>query len=71
MIGRKGANILFMSSYSAYEPPNLIGFYGITKTMMISMAKILAKELNDDRIRANCLAPGVIKTHFSKSLWEG
>jgi len=60
-----------MSSYSAYEPETTIGFYSITKSMMVVMGKLLSRELAFDKIRVNCLAPGVIKTNFSKALWEG
>ncbi len=50
------------------------------------MAKIIARELKDDDIRVNCVAPGVyiilkfnllkfnilkiIKTNLSKAIWE-
>ena len=38
---------------------------------MVVMGKLLSRELAFDKIRVNCLAPGVIKTNFSKALWEG
>lgn len=31
----------------------------------------MAKYLANEDIRVNCLAPGLIKTKFSKGLWEG
>ena len=71
MKNRKDSNIIIMSSVSGYEPSNVIGFYSITKTMLVSMTKILAHELKPIPIRVNCIAPGVIKTGFSKMLWEG
>ena len=49
----------------------MIGHYGITKTALIALAKTLAKELHNDEIRVNSIAPGLIKTDFSKALWEG
>ena len=67
---RKGANIILVSSLSGYEPESVIGFYGITKTMVLVMNKLLAKELQADGIRVNCIAPGVIKTKFSEALWK-
>lgn len=42
---RKGSNIILVSSLSGYEQENLIGFYGITKTMVLVMNKLLAREL--------------------------
>ena len=42
MENRKGANIIIMSSITAFEANRLIGFYGITKTMLVIMAKLMA-----------------------------
>jgi len=38
---------------------------------MVVMGKLLAKELYTYKIRVNSLAPGIIKTNFSKVLWQG
>ena len=57
-----------MVSYSVYDPELTIGFYSITKTMLTVMTRLLAKEFKDDKIRVNCICPGLIKTNFSKSL---
>jgi dehydrogenase/reductase SDR family protein 4 len=53
------------------NPSNVIGHYSITKTALVALTKICAKELLHENIRVNCIAPGVIKTRFSGSLWEG
>lgn len=53
------------------SPAGVIGHYSITKTALVAMTKALAQELLHDEIRVNCLAPGLIKTKFSSSLWEG
>jgi dehydrogenase/reductase SDR family protein 4 len=34
------------------------------------MTKAMAPQLASMGIRVNCIAPGVIKTNFSKALWE-
>ena len=34
------------------------------------LTKVLAIELGDYNIRVNALAPGVIKTRFSRALWD-
>jgi dehydrogenase/reductase SDR family protein 4 len=59
-----------LSSYTAYEPSALIGHYAITKTALVALTKLLAKELMDEGIRVNAIAPGLIKTKFSSVLWE-
>ena len=66
---QKGSSIVLLGSYGAYDLPSIIGHYAITKTMLVAMTKILAKELLDDEIRVNCICPGLIKTKFSSALW--
>ena len=51
MQDRKGANIVILSSYAAYEPLTSIGFYSITKTMLVVMGKLIATELGSAGIR--------------------
>ncbi len=35
------------------------------------MTKAMAPQCANLGIRVNCIAPGVIKTNFSRALWEG
>lgn len=67
---QKESSIVILSSYTAYDLPGLIGHYAITKTALVALTKILAKELLDDDIRVNCVCPGLIKTKFSQALWS-
>ena len=72
MLNRKHANILIMSSNSGYMLESKpIGFYAMTKTMLISLMKVLSRELHNEHIRVNAIAPGIIKTKFSEALWKG
>ena len=41
----KKASIILMSSFSAYEHSNLLGVYSMTKLALVSMVKLLAKEV--------------------------
>jgi dehydrogenase/reductase SDR family protein 4 len=67
---RTGA-IVLVSSYAGYNPDSPIGVYGVTKTAMIGLTRMLANEYGRSAgVRVNCVAPGVIKTGFSKPLWE-
>jgi NAD(P)-dependent dehydrogenase (short-subunit alcohol dehydrogenase family) len=36
---------VIISSYGAYDLPSIIGHYSITKTALVALTKILAKEL--------------------------
>eukprot|EP01068_Selenidium_serpulae_P020815 Selendium_serpulae@DN9195_c0_g1_i1.p1 len=65
------ASILFVTSYLAFSPGPPIGAYGITKTALLGLVKALATELGPSGIRVNAVAPGVVKTEFSRALWEG
>ena len=65
----KDSSIVIISSYTAYDLPPIIGHYAITKTALVALTKILAKELMDDGIRVNCVCPGLIKTNFSRPLY--
>jgi len=42
MLGRKGANIAFISSIGGYNPAPPLGAYGITKTALFGLTKALS-----------------------------
>ncbi|XP_075386915.1 dehydrogenase/reductase SDR family member 4-like isoform X2 [Tenrec ecaudatus] len=46
-----------------------LGIYNVSKTALVGLTKNLATELATKNIRVNCLAPGLIKTNFSRVLW--
>jgi len=48
----------------------LIAPYSISKTTLIGMTKAMAPYCAELGIRVNGIAPGVIKTNFSRALWE-
>ena len=64
------SSIVFVSSVGGYNPGPPLGLYGVSKTALLGLSKLLAKELGPDGIRVNCLAPGVVRTRFSRVLWE-
>ena len=66
----EGSSILMISSYVAYSLDNTIGIYALTKTAMLGLTKLLAKELRDNKIRVNSVAPGLIRTKFAGALLE-
>jgi len=65
-----GATILFVSSIGGFNPTPPLGIYGVSKTALFGLTKLLARELGAKGIRVNCLSPGLIKTRFSSMLWE-
>ena len=64
------ANFVFISSVGAYDPAPPLGLYGVSKTALIGLTKLLANELGHKGIRVNCIAPGIIRTRFSEMLWR-
>jgi dehydrogenase/reductase SDR family member 4 len=66
---REGA-IVFIISIAALHASRELGMYGITKAADAALARNLAAEWGPDNIRVNCIAPGLIKTEFSRVLWE-
>ncbi|XP_011195740.2 dehydrogenase/reductase SDR family member 4 isoform X1 [Zeugodacus cucurbitae] len=66
----KDSSIVFVSSIAGYDAFDLLGAYSVSKTALIGLTKAASKELASEGIRVNCLAPGIIKTKFSKALYE-
>jgi len=70
MIGRKDGVIIIISSVGGTIGSNLIGTYNISKAADIQMVKNIAVEYGHHNIRANTVAPGLIRTDFARGLWE-
>ena len=58
---KRGASIVFISSYTAFNPSQPLAIYAVSKTAVIGLTKALADELGPDGIRVNCVAPGKLK----------
>lgn len=65
-----GGSITIISSIGGNQGSATLAAYGISKAADFSLAKNLAIEWGPQGIRANCIAPGLIKTDFSRALWE-
>eukprot|EP00927_Polykrikos_kofoidii_P069691 TRINITY_DN65270_c0_g1_i1.p1 TRINITY_DN65270_c0_g1~~TRINITY_DN65270_c0_g1_i1.p1 ORF type:complete len:254 (+),score=39.05 TRINITY_DN65270_c0_g1_i1:139-900(+) len=65
-----GGSICFVSSVGGYTPGAPHPAYGISKTAVFGLTRALATELSGQGIRVNCVAPGMVRTAFSKPLWE-
>ena len=70
MIKNKKGSIILMSSITALLGSEVIGAYGISKAAEAALVRNLATELGPKGIRVNAIAPGLIKTEFSRALWE-
>jgi|TARA_B110000305_G_C19291167_1_gene564267 NAD(P)-dependent dehydrogenase (short-subunit alcohol dehydrogenase family) len=70
MIERKDGAIILVSSIGGLRGSSLLGTYNMSKAADIMMVKNIASEFGQFNIRANAIAPGLIKTDFAKALWE-
>jgi NAD(P)-dependent dehydrogenase (short-subunit alcohol dehydrogenase family) len=65
-----GGVVINVASTGALQGDPELGIYNTTKAGMLHMTRLLACELGP-RVRVNALAPGLVKTDFSRALWEG
>lgn len=65
----EGGAVINVSSVSGQTPSPNIGFYGISKAAIDHLTRTLAIEMGP-KIRVNAVAPAVVKTQFSKALYE-
>ncbi len=42
--------------------------YGVVKGAIVQMTRMLARDLADDNLRVNCVAPGIIRTRFHEKM---
>jgi len=64
-----GGTIINVASVAGITP-DILPVYSISKAGVIMATKVMAQQWAQYNIRANALAPGLIKTKFSQALWE-
>lgn len=70
MVAREEGVVIVISSIGAFRGTNVTGAYGISKAAEIALVRNIAVEYGPKNIRANAIAPGLIKTDFSLALWQ-
>ena len=70
MVNREDGSIIIISSIAAIKGSPILGAYNISKAADVMIVKNIAAEFGNKNIRANSIAPGLIKTDFAKALWE-
>ncbi len=70
IVSRGGGSIIIVSSIAGFHGSEMLGAYGISKAADFALIRNLALEWGPKGIRANAIAPGLIKTDFSRALWE-
>ena len=67
---RRAGVILIVSSVTGLKGSSALGSYAVSKAADMQLARNLAVEFGPDGVRANCIAPGVVRTDFARALWE-
>jgi len=70
MIERKDGAIVVVSSIGGLRGSPVLGAYAISKAADMQLVRNLCVEYGPHNIRANAIAPGLIKTDFAKALWD-
>jgi len=70
MAERRDGVVLIVSSIGGFTGSDTLGFYNMSKAAEQSLARSIACEWGAHNIRVNCIAPGLIKTDFARTLWE-
>ena len=69
MAERKDGVVIIISSIAGLTGNPVLGTYGISKAADMALTRNIAVEYGGRNIRANTIAPGLIKTDFSQALW--
>ncbi len=65
-----GGSVILMSSIAGFKGTRMLGVYALSKAADSQLARNLAVEWGPRNVRANCLAPGIIRTDFAKALYD-
>jgi NAD(P)-dependent dehydrogenase (short-subunit alcohol dehydrogenase family) len=70
MAEQGGGSIVIVSSVAGLRGTAQIGAYCISKAADMQLTRSLAVEWSPRGVRVNCVAPGLVKTDFARTLWE-
>lgn len=70
MAERGAGSVVVVSSIAGLRGSTSLGAYGISKAADMQLVRNLAVEWGPRGIRANCIAPGLVRTDFARALWE-
>jgi NAD(P)-dependent dehydrogenase (short-subunit alcohol dehydrogenase family) len=69
MAERRYGSIVMMSSIASQRASPLLGGYGAAKAALNGIVRSIAVEWGASNVRANAIAPSMVRTAFSKDFW--
>jgi len=69
MAEQGGGSIILISSIAGFLGQDKLGLYAMSKAAEQQLARNIAVEWGGRNIRANCIAPGLVRTDFARVLW--
>ena len=70
MAERGGGSVIIVSSIGGLRGSAQLGLYAISKAADMQLARNICVEWGPKNIRANAIAPGLVRTDFARALWE-
>jgi NAD(P)-dependent dehydrogenase (short-subunit alcohol dehydrogenase family) len=70
MLERRSGSIILITSIAGLQPTPKTIAYGASKAAVTAMARSLAAEFAPNRVRVNCIAPGLIRSEGARGIWE-
>ena len=70
MAERGGGSVIIISSIGGLRGSPQLGLYAISKAADMQLARNICVEWGPKNVRANCIAPGLVRTDFARALWE-
>ena len=70
MAARGEGSIIVISSIAGLRGTPTLAVYGLSKAADMQLVRNIAVEWGRHGVRANCIAPGLVRTDFARALWE-
>lgn len=70
MAAQGGGSIIVISSIAGLRGSTDLGVYALSKAAELQLVRNIAVEWGPHGIRANAIAPGLVRTGFARALWE-
>lgn len=70
-VNNSGGSLVFLASVAALVGRPSLSAYSASKGAVVGITRSLAVELAHEKIRVNCIAPGMVRTEMVKEASEG